>query len=248
MNSESNSKDIGNMNLKRKPPSSARPRSAASTPPPADDGTDAPRPARQDQEGEPVRKITWKPPLTSRPRSAESPRPESGTAPAVLDPARQDQEGESVRMITRRPPLSTRPRSSEAPRPESGTAPIATGSAPQARQQGADEQRGGPAPDASRSVRRGEPAPPHHAPAPDLERKVTRLLKAEDEAEFVDGVFDRMDGALVELGALLGELEGDGRVGTAYRLALAARLDLIQRVDLEEWKTVLLEDLDEDEG
>ena len=153
-----------------------------------------------------------------------------------------------MRMITRRPPLSTRPRSSEAPRPESGTAPIATGPAPQARQQGADEQRGGPAPDASRSVRRGEPAPPHHAPAPDLERKVTRLLKAEDEAEFVDGVFDRMDGASWSWGPCSARWRATVAWARRIVVALAARLDLIQRVDLEEWKTVLLEDLDEDEG
>ena len=141
-----------------------------------------------------------------------------------------------------------RPRPSAQTQAATGTDHDPIRPAPRGRGCETPEQRGGSAPDVSRPVRRGEPAPPHDPRDPEIERKIARLLEAGDEAEFVGSVFDRMVGALMELEDLLDVLKGDGRVGAEYRRALAAQLDHIQHAYLEEWKRELLESLDDDAG
>ncbi len=69
----------------------------------------------------------------------------------------------------------------------------------------------------------------------DLGGRVEWALGAGDVDEFVARVFHRMQGALMDLEELLDALQGDARVGTEHRHALAAELDHIKFAHLEEW-------------
>jgi len=75
----------------------------------------------------------------------------------------------------------------------------------------------------------------------DLGGRVEWALGAGDFDEFIARVFHRMQGALVDLEELLDALQGDARVGTEHRHALAAELDHIKYAHLEEWELGLLD-------
>lgn len=107
-----------------------RPRPAEATPTPADDGTDAPPPARRDETGEKERPIIRKRPSFARPPSVAPPRPESASAPDVLDPARQGGPDESRQIADDRESPGLRPRAETPPaepEPTGGDAPSLDG-------------------------------------------------------------------------------------------------------------------------
>ena len=72
------------------------------------------------------------------------------------------------------------------------------------------------------------------APDPALERRITRLLEAGDEDEFLALAQRLMDRAVVDLMALIHALADDGRVSDRYKGALAAQLDFLRSEHFEE--------------
>jgi hypothetical protein len=100
----------------------------------------------------------------------------------------------------------------------------------------------------SQPARGGGHAATIAARRPDLRARIARILRATDEEDFVDRVCNRLSAAIVDLDALLADLEDDGRVGEAYRRALATQLGYYACEYLEQWQSDLLEGLDADEG
>jgi len=83
-----------------------------------------------------------------------------------------------------------------------------------------------------------------NAPDPALERRIARLLEAEDEDEFVALALRLMDRAVVDLMVLIPALADDGRVSDRYKGALAAQLEFLRSEHFEEWVDDLCEGRD----
>ena len=150
--------------------------------------------------------------------------------------------------IIRKPPGCASPKPSGRTRAASGIAAYADAARHENRASGATVGPGGDASGGSRPARREESASTPDPGGDDFGARVDWIMEAEDRDEFVGRVFDRVIEAIMDLEGLLDALEGDGRVGVEYRLALAGQLDHIQNAHLEEWKTELLDGLDADEG
>lgn len=145
--------------------------------------------------------------------------------------------------MIRKPPSCARPRPSGRTHDESVAKPQTSRHSPDGQRCETLAGPGGASCEPP-SARTGVPLRPPDSPDPALERRIARLLEAEDEDEFVALALRLMDRAVVDLMVLIPALADDGRVSDRYKCALAAQLAYLSSEHFGEWIVDLCEGRD----